>query len=281
MLSYFHFRKHYRDFTELAKTLFRNRSLVWEMSRREIYDRYTGQVFGILWSVGHPLILMGIYVFVFTFIFQMRFGGTYEMPLNYPTFLLSGLIPWMTIQETMMKSCTAVISQSNMVKQVIFPVEILPVKIVLSSMFTQIVSSAILIVYVILTNRFIPWTYIVLPVLFVIQILFMTGLSFLFSSIGVYFRDLKDFIFVFCTAGLYILPIIYIPSMLEMIPVYLKPILYLNPISYLIWCYQDLCYFGRFEHPFAWIVCVSMALGALFIGYKIFNKLKVMFGNFL
>ena len=64
-----------------------------------------------------------------------------------------------------------------------------------------------------------------------------------------YFRDVKDFVQVFCIAGMYLMPVVYLP---KMVPGVFRPLLNLNPFSYMVWCYQDACYFGRFEHPWAW-----------------------------
>ena len=278
MISFINIPKHIRTFKYIVVTLVRNHELIWEMTKREIYDRYTGQVFGILWTIGHPLFLMGIYVYVFGVIFQIRTGGTIELPRNYPTYLLSGVIPWLTIQETMMKSCTSVISQANLVKQVVFPIEILPVKSALSSFVSQVIFTILFLIYILIVYRSLPWTCILIPVLFLFQNLAFFGVSFLFSSVSVFFRDLKDFVVVFCTAGLFILPIIYLPSV---IPKGFMPFLYINPVSYVIWCYQDVFYFGRLEHPWAWPVFGTMSLVMFYSGYYVFNKLKTIFGNVL
>jgi len=278
MLSFINIPKHIRTLKYIVATLFKNSELIWELTKKEINDRYTGQVFGILWTIGHPLFLMGIYIFVFSFIFEMRMGGTIELPRNYPTFLLAGVIPWLTIQETMMRSCTSVISQANLVKQVVFPIEILPVKSALSSFVSQVIFTLLYMVYIFIVYRSLPWTFILVPVLFLFQNLMFFGVSFLFSAISVFFRDLKDFVYVFCTAGLYILPIIFPP---ERIPDWAMPILYINPISHVIWCYQDVFFFGRIEHPWAWGVFGSMSLVMFYSGYYVFNRLKTIFGNVL
>lgn len=248
------------------------------MSKREIGERYAGQVLGTLWTIGHPLILMAIYVFIFGYVFRLRVGRTRELPLDYTVYLLSGLIPWMSFQELMSKGATVITSNANLVKQVVFPIEVLPVKTVIVSFLSQIVSISILIVYVLIQHGKLPWTYALLPVLFFFQFLAMTGVAYLFSAVGAYFRDLKDFVQVFCIAGMYIMPMFYLP---EWVPGALRPILYLNPFSYLIWCYQDVCYFGRLEHPWAWGVFLFLSVTVFYGGYRLFRRLKMMFGNVL
>jgi len=248
------------------------------MTKREVTQRYVGQVFGTLWTIGHPIALMAVYVFIFAFVFKMRIGGTNELPLNYTTYMLSGLIPWITFQEVMGKSSTVITGDASLVKQIVFPIEVLPVKSVLSALPTQLVATLLLFIYILLTHGSPFLMNVAFPLLFFFQLLAMIGTSYLFSAVGVYFRDLKDFVQVYCTIGFFIVPILYLP---RMVPKVLQPVLYLNPFSYLIWCYQDVFYFGRFEHWWAWLVFSIMSISIFYVGYRVFRKLKIMFGNVL
>lgn len=264
--------------TNLIKTYTRHSQLTWEMIKRDITDRYAGQIFGSTWAIGHPLILMAVYAVVFTFIFSIRMGGQTDLPMDYTTYLLSGLIPWMAFQESMNKGATAILLNADLVKQVVFPLEILPVKGVFSSLLTQMVATLFLMTYVGIKFAYLPWTYSLLPLLILFQFLAMMGVSFLLAPVGAYFRDLKDVIQVFCVAGLYAIPIFYLP---EWVPGWLKPIFYLNPFSYMVWCYQDACYFGYFAHPWAWPVFITLSLLTFYVGYRTFYRIKTMVGNIL
>lgn len=278
MLSALNVRGNLQAFGELTALLTRQRRLTFELAKREVSEKYTGQLFGTLWTLGHPLALMLVYVFVFGFVFKARVGDSLDMPLNYTSYLLAGLIPWLAFQESMSKSSTVVIANANLVKQVIFPIEILPVKGVLATLATQTIFLALLIAYNLATYHKLSWTYLLLPLLFLVQTLAMIGTSYLLASIGVFFRDVKDIVQVFCSVSFFLLPMLYLP---ESIPRAVRPILYMNPFSYMIWCYQDLLYFGRFVHPWAWAAFVGMSLFIFVLGYRVFRKLKVMFGNVL
>lgn len=269
---------HFQAFTEVVSLLTRHRDLTLEMAKREIGDRYVGQAFGLLWAIGHPVFMMGLYVFIFAFVFKTKIGGTLEMPLDYTTYLLSGLVAWMGFQESMAKSCTAITGNASLVKQVVFPLEILPVKGVVSSLFQQAILILLLVSYVLISHGSLPWTYLLLPVLIVFQVMAMIGVAYLLSAIGTYFRDIKDFVQLFTVAGVYLLPVFYLPTW---VPPLFKPLLYANPFSYLIWCYQDALYFGRIEHPWAWGVNAFASIAIFVIGYRIFRKLKPGFGNML
>lgn len=269
---------HFQTFIEVISLLTRHRDLTLVMAKREIFDRYSGQALGAYWAIGHPLFLIGLYVFIFAFVFKQKLGGTYEMPLDYTAYLLAGLIPWMSIQEAMTKSCTAITGNAALVKQTVFPIEALPAKGVVASLLTQMVSTGLIIVYVLGTHGSIPWTYLLLPLLMVLQVGVMLGIAFCLSAVGVFLRDIKDVVQLFAIAGMYLLPVFYLPNWA---PAPFKPILYLNPFSYIVWCYQDTLYFGRIEHPWAWLVFVSFSFFGMVLGYKLFRRLKPMIGNVL
>jgi lipopolysaccharide transport system permease protein len=268
----------FQAFREILMLLTRHRQLTFAMAQREIADRYAGQSLGVTWAVIHPVFIMGVYVFIFAYVIKMKIGGTHELPLDYTTYLLSGLIPWMCFQESMSKASVVIVNNANLVKQVVFPLEVLPVKVVIASLFSMLLSLFILIVYVLIINHYVPLTYALLPALLIMQMAIMIGINYMLSSIGAYFRDLKDVVQVFNTVGLYLIPIFYLP---DQVPRMFRPLLYCNPFSYIIWCYQDVLYFGRFEHGWSWLICFSMALVVFVAGYRTFRKLKSMFGNVL
>ena len=269
---------YFQAFQEIVSLLTRHRDLTFAMARRDLSDRYAGQAFGLLWSIVHPLFQIGLYIFVFAFVFRTRIGGTVQLPLDYTTYLLSGLVAWLGLQEAMIKSCTAISTNASLVKQVVFPLEILPVKGVLAALFPQVVSLLVLIGYVVAVHGALPLTYSLLPLLILMQLMAMIGLGYILSVVGVYFRDIKDFVHVFATAGVYLLPVFYLP---DWVPGIFKPLVYLNPFSYLIWCFQDALYFGRIDHPSAWIVSAVGSVLTFVIGYRVFRKLKPTLGNLL
>jgi lipopolysaccharide transport system permease protein len=265
-------------FNEFTGLLTERRQLIWEMAKREVSERYSGQVLGAVWAVGHPLIVIGVYLFVFKYVFRMAIGGTPDMPMDYAVYLLSGLIPWVTVQDVASKTTISIKANVGLVKQAVFPSEALPVKTVLASLFSQIVSITALLIYVLVKYHTVPWTYALIPVVFVLQLCWLVGVALILSSLGVFIRDLKDLVQVGTVIGLYLLPVFYLPTM---VPDLFRPLLYVNPFSYLIWCYQDVFYFGRFAHPYAWVVFVFGGIGLLALGVRLFAKLKPAFGNVL
>ncbi|MGH8643141.1 MAG: ABC transporter permease [Gammaproteobacteria bacterium] len=267
-----------RAAAEAVRVLTTHLPLSIEMARRELRSQYAGQMLGTWWAVGHPLFMMAVFVFIFSVVFKVRIGGTYELPLDYITYLLSGLVPWLSFQQVMTKACTVLTGNTNLVKQVVFPLEVLPATAVAVNLLPLVIGFVVLVVYVIIRNGALPASYALLPILLMLQVVAMLGLAFAFAAVGVFLRDLKDFVQVFVVAGVYLMPIFYLP---EWVPSLFKPLLYVNPFSYMSWCYQDALYFGRIEHPWAWWVFAVGSVVAFVGGYRSFRWLRPYLGSAL
>lgn len=270
-------RGHRLVFAEIARLFAAHRYLIWEMAKRDLRDRFAGQFFGMIWAMGHPLFLMTLYVIVFAYIFPVRLGGDATRPRDFTIHLLAGLIPWMTFQEVLATGATVVRSNASLVKQIVFPVEVLPVKSVIASTASQLVATAFLIVYASVKGS-LGLTILLWPTLFGSQLLAMFGASYVLAAIGVFFKDVKDIVQIFCAANLFLQPILYVPGQL---PRVLEAVFYGNPFSYMAWCYQDVFYYGQLSHPWAWVVFVAGSVGLFYFGFWLFRKMKIGFGDVL
>jgi len=258
--------------------LTRHRRLIWELAKREHRDRYAGSMLGVVWAVSHPLALMLVYLFVFSVVFRVRMGGTETLPRDYTVYLMAGYLPWIAFQESMIKAASSITGNASLVKQVVFPVEVLPTKGAVAALLTQLVGTALLVGYAALTSQTAPWTYVLFPVALGLQLLAMAGISLLLSAVGAYVRDIREVTQVACLIGAYFMPMFYAP---EWVPTVVRPVLYVNPFSYMVWCYQDVFYFGRIEHPAAWLVFAAGAVGTFQLGLRFFGRVKPYFGNVL
>jgi lipopolysaccharide transport system permease protein len=272
------FTRNFLTVVELINIVKNHKNLIVEMARRELSDRYSGQVFGLTWAIIHPIFLMGVYFFIFSVVFKMKLGGTFDMPRDYTTYLLSGLVMWLTFQDVLSKSCTTISSNTILVKQFVFPVEILPIKTVLASMLNLVVSLGVLAGYCILKYGLPPITYLLLPVILFLQITAMIGVAYFLGAIGAYFRDMKDVFQLFALVNMYLMPIFYLPSM---VPDFFKPVIFLNPFSAYAFMYQDALYYGRFEHPWSWVAAAIISPLWLLYGYRFFKRVSPMFGSAL
>ena len=261
-----------------VRLLSRHRRLAITMARRELTSRYAGQLMGSFWIIGHPLALMLTFVFLFAIVFQTKMGGTVEMPRDYTIYILAGLIPWLSLLPVLTAGCSSILNNVIIVKQFNFEVEILPVKDVLIAMVFWLVGVVIIGVYTLITYHRLPLTWLLLPVVFAIHGFTAIGFAWFLSAVTVFFRDLKDITVAISAIGMYLLPVVYLP---EWVPDIFRPLVYANPLSYLIWIYQDTLYFGRIEHPMAWIWATLFALVAFASGHRIFQRLRPIFGNAL
>jgi lipopolysaccharide transport system permease protein len=265
---------------ELVRNLLRNHSAIRLMTIREIKDRYNGQIFGVFWAVFHPALIVGTFLFAFRYILKTRMGGM-DLPFGdngYSIFLISGLIPWLAIQEILNRSPSIIVSSSPMIRQIIFPLEVLPVKIVLAVIPTILVAFSLQTLYAVLVYQRIPWTYLLFFPLLSLLLVWGIGMSFLLSTIGVFFRDIKDIVQAFSFLAIYILPILFPPQALPDFAVW---VFRANPLSYIIWCFQDAFYYGRFQHPWAWPCFVALSIGTFVLGASLFSRCRPIFGRYV
>jgi lipopolysaccharide transport system permease protein len=255
--------------------------LIIEMTRRELRDRYAGQVLGATWAIGHPLFLMALYVFLFAFVFPGRIAELGGTSRGMVTYVLSGLVPWLAFSDGMTRGTEAIIGEGRLVKQVVFPVEVLPIKIALVAFVSQLVTTPILLVVILLADGAIPVTSLLLLPLMVLQLMAMVGLNFALSALTVYFRDLREFVRIFVTAGLFLAPILYRPEWIDHVFAPFALVLQINPFSHLVWCYQDALFYGHIVHPVSWLVVVLLSFAALASGYRLFRRLQPLFGDML
>jgi lipopolysaccharide transport system permease protein len=258
-----------------ARLLLQHRHLAIAMARRELTSRYAGQALGSFWIIGHPLFQLLVFLFLFAVVFQVKIDVSVEMPRDYPVYMLSGLVPWLAILPVLTSGTMSILGNAALVKQFNFDVEVLPVKDVLIAMVFWLIGLAIITIYTLFEYGNLPWTYLLLPYLFIIHMAMMVGFAWLLSSITVFFRDLKDIVTVLASLGVYMLPIVYLP---QWVPPFFKPFVYANPLSSIIWMYQDVLYFGRVDHPLAWVVGTILAFGVFSSGHRVFQRLRPMFG---
>jgi lipopolysaccharide transport system permease protein len=256
----------------------RHRRLAVAVARRELSSRYAGQLMGSFWIVGHPLLQMLIFVFLFSVVFFQRIGGDFDLPRDYTVYILSGLVPWLSVLPVLTGSCASILGNVALVKQFSFEIEVLPIKDVLMSMVFWFVGIAMVAIYTFWIYHALPWTYLLLPIVFAVLVITSIGSAWLLSAVSVFFRDLKDIMAVWANLGVFLLPVVYLP---QWVPDLFRPLVYANPLSYLMWIYQDTLYFGRIEHPWSWVIASVFALLMFTTGHRVFQRLRPLFGSAL
>ena len=208
--------------------------LVMSLARREIVARYKGSVLGIFWAVLTPVIMIGIFTFIFAGIFGARFGAS-GSAWDYALYLFCGLLPWTMFQETVQQSASSIVVHSNLVKRVVFPLETLPVAQTLSALANQMFGTLALLIAILLIHHHIAFSVLWLPVVVFPQMLFTLGAAWLIASLGVFLRDIAQGISLFLMAWMYLTPIIYPESI---VPERYRPFINVNPFTPLIRSYR-------------------------------------------
>jgi lipopolysaccharide transport system permease protein len=254
---------------QVISGLCRHRNLVWELARREVTDLHAGQMGGNLWSIVHPLLLFTVYALLFTAVFKVRIGD--GGPSEYLIYLFAGLAPWLMTQDVIIRAAQCMIANSSIVQKVTFPTEVLVGKTVLASLTVNSVLMVLVLGWTIVAHGTIPASFILIPLLGLLHLCLMLGIAFFLSVLTPYFKDVPEFIRVFTTINVYLIPVLYLP---DMVPSSIRFGLYVNPFSHLIWCYQDVIYFEHIVHPISWALLIVSSGVALVVGTNVFSILK-------
>ena len=255
--------------------LVRYRSLVQALVARELKARYRGSVLGFFWSFINPLLLLLVYSFVFT---QILARGE-EVDLEpYAVFLFCGLLPWTWFSSSLSDGASVLIINGNLIKKVMFPVEILPVVAVVSNMVHFLLGLPILFGFLWWYEIPLRLTELVwLPLLMTVQFVLTLGLVMVLAALTVHFRDIKDLLTNLLTLWFFATPILYPMSA---VPAGSKAYYDLNPFSHLAVSYQEILFYdGPFGH-WKWLLALAFAGGVSFLfGYWLFDRLRDSFAE--
>jgi lipopolysaccharide transport system permease protein len=255
----------------------RRRELIWSLAKRELLTRYKGSVLGVVWAIVTPVVMIGIFTFIFAGIFGARFG-TSSSRWNYALYLFCGLIPWNMFQETLQLSSTTIVNHSNLVKRVVFPLETLPVAQAFSALGNQLFASIALLLAIVVIEHRLGLTFLWLPILLVPQLLIAIGAGWLLASLGVFLRDIVQGVSLVLMAWMYLTPIIYPESI---VPARFSRVIQLNPLTPLIRNYRRI--FLENQHP-EWsglLYCSVVALLVFLFGYWWFARTRKNFADLI
>ena len=262
-----------------ASSLWRHRSLITALVKREVVGRYRGSVMGILWSFFNPLLMLVIYTFVFSVVFKSRWGtGPEDSKLNFAIILFVGMIVHSLFAECVTRAPGLILSNVNYVKKVIFPLEVLPWVAFGSALFHSLISLAVLLLVQLVLVQQLPWTAILFPIV-LLPLMFLTmGFSWFLASVGVYVRDISQITGMFTSILFFLSPIVYPVSSL---PVQYQAWMQLNPLAFVIEQGRNTLILGVLPDVGQW--CVMLVAGLMFAmgGFAWFQKTRKGFADVL
>jgi lipopolysaccharide transport system permease protein len=266
-----------RSLSTLAemRNLWSLRQLIGIMIHRDLLSRYKGSVMGAFWPVINPLGHLLLYTFVFNVILKVRFGSDGSTS-NFAIYLMTGLVAWGAFSEAIARSPGTILEVPNLVKKVVFPLQILPLVLALSSLLSQSIALLLLLATAAIFFKTVHWTIVFLPLIVFSQILLTTGLSWLLASLGVFVRDLQHVISLGLSAWMYSTPIVYPASAL---PANLKFILYINPLAGIVTDYRRVILQGQSPDWLTYAAYTAVGVGMWFAGFYFFHKTKKSFAD--
>lgn len=253
----------------ILKNLYNYRELLKTSIKKDIGGKYKNSFLGVLWSFINPLLQIAVYALVFQVILKSNIE-------NYTVFLCCGLIPWQYFSAITLRGAAVIIDNGNVIKKVYFPRAILPLSIVTSEGVNFLISTIIILGFVLFQgvglSVYALWYFLILAIQFILSV----GVSLIVSSICVYFRDLLHILGILMQLLFYATPIVY---SIDSVPENFQWIVRLNPMSYLIEGYRNIFYYKTSPNFEGLLIAFVMGCILLVFGYFIFRKLEKKFAE--
>lgn len=242
--------------------------LVQNLVLKDFRIRYRNMSLGVLWSLLNPLVMMGVLAFVFTHVFVNS-----SIP-NFPLFLLCGLVPFNFFSVAWDSGTTSIVDSVGLIKRVPIPREIVPITSVLSNCVHLLIQMALLLTLVLIFGRGINREWFWLPVVWLVETIFVCGLALFFAGVNVFVRDTKYVVESANTLLFWMVPIVYDFSS---VPRRYAPIYELNPVAALVLSLRNILLDGKAPLPSTFLKLVTVSCVTFAIGLLTFRKLERSF----
>ena len=252
----------------MVRTLVNNRSLLLAVTRVELSKKYAGAVLGPAWLILQPALLLSVYLFVYLVVFKMRFPGFSR--LDYVLYVFCGLVPYIGTIEAITLGAVSIKQNIHLVKNVMMPIELVPVRAVLVAAMSQAVG-LVVVILLLAINGSLTIHVLWMPIVWALQILMLIGLTWIISSIAVGLPDISYFINLFLFLLMFVSPIAFTA---DMVPASLAAVLYLNPVFYLLEMFRDSLIFGRLPALHIAVIYTALSLSVFALGSVFFRAFR-------
>jgi lipopolysaccharide transport system permease protein len=281
MRGVLHKARKFRRWIPLSEQQLAKFDLLRTLVRRDLEARYKGSVLGNLWPLVNQLSQLLIYTYVFSIVLKVKLSlhGVPENNFTFGLWLFAGLLPWIAFTGGITQAANSVISQPNLVKKVVFPLALLPLIPLLSAFIESAFGLMALIFFVALSTHTLHITLVLLPLVWVTQLLLTAGLAYLTSCLTVFLRDIPQTLAVFLNLWFYMTPIIYPASAIP--ETFRGWVFWLNPIATISEIYRDIILLGEVQHWSEWGVTLLISTITFWFGVKTYQRLRPAFADVL
>jgi ABC-2 type transport system permease protein len=244
--------------------IYQHREMLINLVAKELRARYKGSFFGFMWTFFNPLFMLIIYTVVFSYFMRIQVE-------NYSMFLFVALLPWNFFQTSMTMGVSSIVTNSNLVKKIYFPREVLPLSVVLSNLVNYVLSLAVLLPALLFFKIELSFNILWFPLVLFFQFLFVYGIVLIVSALNVYFRDLEHITGIVMMAWFFLTPVLY---PLKMVPAKVSGLIYLNPMTPFVELYRNIFFYGK--QPGLIDLKIVLLVGFLFffVGEIVFARLQ-------
>jgi lipopolysaccharide transport system permease protein len=222
--------------TLFLRNLVERRSLLFQLVRRDFEQRFVGSAMGWIWGLIHPLVLLLSWTFVFKVCLKTEVPPG-EVTRNYPLYLFAGMMPWLLFNDTVQRSASSLLEQANLITKTVFPSEIIPVSVFLSSLVSHFLALALMIAAAGIFLNHISVFLVFLPIYVLVIGLLGVGLGWVVAALHVFLRDTAQVVSVLLTLWFWMTPIFIPPTIY---PEKARFLLFANPLYYLVRAYRNL-----------------------------------------
>lgn len=264
----------------LGQSLWRNRQLIVQMTKRDVVGRYRGSAMGLAWSFFNPLFMLVVYTFVFSVIFKSRWSGAGadDSKTQFAVLLFVGMIVMSIFSDVLNRAPGLILGNVNYVKKVVFPLEILPVIAVGAALFHSLISLGVLLVAFVLFNGYLHWTLVFIPLVILPLVILTTGFAWMLASLGVFLRDVGQTIIIITTVLMFLSPVFY---PITSVPERFRPFIMANPLTFIIEQAREVLIWGHLPDWLGLGAYTLVATAIAWAGYAWFQKTRKGFADVL
>jgi lipopolysaccharide transport system permease protein len=263
--------------TYFLRNLVERRTLLYQLVRRDFQQRFVGSAMGWIWGLIHPLVLLLSWTFIFQYCLHMKVPAG-EDTQNYPLFLFAGMLPWLLFADTVQRAASCLPEQANLITKTVFPSEIIPVSVFLSSLVSHLLGLFLMVAAAALVLRHVSAFLVLLPLYIFLIGLLGVGIGWIAASLHVFLRDTAQVVSVILLFWFWMTPIFLAP---DMVPARARVLLLVNPFYYVVKGYRKLLLGSNMPDLRDIAIVAACATAAFVAGGLFFRYMKRGFADVL